>query len=239
MAFDPTSVLVPVISAASGYVVAQVNSRVASARELRARRAADRRGVLDPLARAAESLGWKTKTVMEKLAEPQEGTGGLSWMLQSFHRAKHPDGSPSDYGYWCNGEGFFVMSTIYATALYFSYATQARRQYVGERALVQLIDAVSDAYAQGFGIYHMIQESIGHCLAVRSAPELTYRPFCERFYREDERLWFLRILDYYRTIDKRAPEARVAVCNSLNGLLTYLVQTAQLDARNPFAPKAR
>ncbi len=216
-------------------VLAQYNARGAAKRDENARRIADRLGFLDPLARGAESLGWKLKTIREKLETPRDGKGGLQWMLDQFHLAKHPAGTATDHGWWCNGEGFFATSTIYATAVFFAHSTRVRREYVGEEQLVKLLDKVSDAFASDSGIYHLVQDSVGQCTPAPSGRELSYREFCTRLYEEEERLWFLGVLDYYRQIDKKPPSELNAVRSALSDLLDYLSKTAKLNARNPFA----
>ena len=219
-------------------VAVRIKDKKAEAREQEARRSAERLGLLDPLARAAATLAWKFKTIQVKVQEGSEGSGGVHWMRQQFHLVKHPEGSAKEFGYWCNSEGFFAVSTVYATAVYFANSTRVRREYLAEQRLVRLLDAVSDSFASGVGIHHLIQDSVGQCVAASGPGELTYRQFCERIYHEDERLWFLGVLDYYREIDKRPLHERAAVCEALSALISYLTKTARTDTRNPFTGDA-
>jgi hypothetical protein len=69
--------------------------------------------------------------------------------------------------------------------------------------------------------------------------EPSYREFCERIYREEERPWFLGVLDYYREVEKKMESERAAIRNALGELLVYLSKEARIDVRNPFAVGAR
>jgi hypothetical protein len=224
----------PVLTGACGVLAGQYTVRRTTKRDEEAHRLANRLAFLDPLARAGETLGWKLKTVEEKIRMNSSGSGGLGWMLDQFHRVKHPEGTAKDHAYWCNGEGFFAASTVFATAVYFAHATRARREYLNEGELVAHLDAVSDAFAHSRGIYHMVQESVGECVLEPSGRESTYRQFCERIYREEERPWFLGVLDYYREADKKSDGERAGIRRALSGLLVYLPTIARVDVRDPF-----
>jgi hypothetical protein len=224
----------PVLTGACGVLAGQYASRRTDRRKEDAHRLANRLAFLDPLAHAGEAVGWKLKTVAEKIRENSSGSGGLAWMLAQFHRVKEPQGSARDHAYWCNGEGFFAVSTVYATVIYFARAARARREYLNEDALVTHLDAVSDAFAHPRGIFHLVQESVAECMLGAPDREPSYREFCERIYREEERPWFLGVLDYYREVDKKTEAERAGIRTAVGALLVYLPKVARIDVRNPF-----
>jgi hypothetical protein len=236
----PTQVFLLVVTGLcagfGGILSAQFAAWLSAGKDKKARQTADRLELLDPLSQAAESLGWKLRTIADKIRENKAGNGGLQWMLGQFHGVKHQTRTETDYANWCNGEGFFAVSTVYATAILFATAMHVRRKYISDTRLVKHLDAVSDALAEGYGIYHMIQDSVGENVTMPSGQLLTYRLFCERLHQEQERAWFLNVIDYYREVDKKSEVQRAAVRNALNELLTYLPTVAKVDVRNPFAP---
>ena len=224
----------PLLTGACGVLAGQYTTRRAARREDESRQLANRLGYLDPLARAGETLAWKLKTVAEKIRDNSHGSGGLAWMLGQFHKIKHAEGTAKDHAYWCNGEGFFAVSTVYATAVFFAHARRARREYLKEERLVRRLDAVSEAFAHDRGIYHLVQDSVGQCVLQAPGREPTYREFCERIYIEEERPWFLGVLDYYREVDKKSEKERAGIREALGALLEYLPSVARIDVRNPF-----
>jgi hypothetical protein len=54
-------------------------------------------------------------------------------------------------------------------------------------------------------------------------------------FNEEERLWFLNMLDYFREIDKKTADQRQAIMTALHELLTYLQKTTGAKVNDPFA----
>jgi hypothetical protein len=200
---------------------------------------------LDPLRIAAENFAWKLDTVEQKIRKHEPGGGGLEWMLRTFHYVKEPTmilpgKNPSfvEYGWWCNGEGFFAVSTIYAAAIYFLHARRARRECAKNIELMQKLDAVRIALGHEFGVYVMLQDSMGEYVGDVRGIEIGYRQFCTKLFNEEERLWFLNLLDYFREIDKKTADQRHAIMSALHDLLTYLQRITRSSVNDPFLQAA-
>jgi hypothetical protein len=80
----------------------------------------------------------------------------------------------------------------------------------------------------------MLQDSMGEYVGDEKGMEIGYRQFCTKLFHEDERLWFLNLLDYFREIDKKTPEQRRKIMNALHELLTYLKETTGSEIADPF-----
>ena len=247
---DPiwVELVIPVLTAVCGaltaFVVAQYQSSRTSRKELLAKQAAVQFAYLDPLRMAAESLAWKFFNIEQKIRENKPESGGLEWMLRMFHYVKEPreylnrELSFTDYSAWCNGEGFFAVSTIYAAAVYLLHARRARRECVKDIELMRNLEAVRHALGHEYGIYVMLQDSMGEYVADEKGMEIGYRQFCTRLFHEEERLWFLNLMDYFRDISKKTAEQRGAIMLSLHNLLAYLGQTTGIQADDPLAQGA-
>jgi len=234
-------VLTAVCGALAGFVITQYQNSRTSRKEATAKKAEIQFTFLDPLRIAAENLAWKFFNIEQKIRKNESGSGGLEWMRGTFLRVKEPreifptrDPSYAEYGLWCNGEGFFAVSTIYAAAIYFLHARRARRECATNIALVQKLDGVRLALGHEYGVYVMLQDSMGEYVGDEKGMEIGYRQFCTKLFHEDERLWFLNLLDYFREIDKKTPEQRRKIMNALHELLTYLKETTGSEIADPF-----
>lgn len=217
------------VSAALGTLVVAQYQKSRTAREAsRAKDTADRLKYLDPLRLATENLAWKLFNIEQKIQQRKPGSGGLDWMLHTFHCAKEPreilgrDPSKQEFAYWCNGEGFFAVSTIFVVAMYFFHARRARREYTDDKELVQKLDAVRVALGHEYGIYTLLQDSIGEYVSGEDKMEIGFRAFCTKMYEQEERLWLLNVLDYFREINKKTDAQRSAIYAAVNDLLLYL-----------------
>jgi len=78
---------------------------------------------LDPLRVAAADLAERMVEIHEKVISPNqlppEHPDSVAQMTRRFHQVKHPEDrepearSPLGHIYWCNGEGYFAMSSNY------------------------------------------------------------------------------------------------------------------------------
>ena len=237
--------VIPVLTAVCGALGALVVAQYQSSRSSRRQRAAEQAAVqfayIDPLRMAAENLAWKFYGIEKKVEKREAGSGGLEWMRQVFHCVKEPgeilggrNPTFTEYGYWCNGEGFFAVSTIYATAVYFLHARRTRRACSKEVELMRRLEGVRIALGHEFGIYVMLQDSVGEYVEDEQGMEIGYRRFCAKLYSEEDRAWFLNVLDYYREIDEKTVEQRRVIMTALRDLLTCLEHTTGIAVRDPF-----
>ena len=228
------------VSAALGAMVVSQYQKAKSARETSvAKEISNRLKYLDPLRLATENLAWKLFAIEQKIQQKKPGSGGLDWMLNTFHCVKEPQEilhktpSTTEFAFWCNGEGFFAVSTIYVTAIYFYQARRTRREYTDDKELVQKLDAIRVSFGHEYGIYAVLQDSIGEYMCADDKMEIGYRTFCMKMYQEEERLWLLNVLDYFREIDKKTDAQRFAISSAVNDLLSYLGQKTSMIVHLP------
>ncbi len=234
-------VLVPLLTSAIAALGTLVAAQFAIARKARRQRAAEEQSFqlqdLGPLQIAAQNLASKLATIEEKIVRHQQGTGGLEWMRHVFHCVKEPQeilGRPpsqEEYAYWCNGEGFFAVSTIYALAIYLLHARRARREVPKHLDLVRRLEEVRLAMGHEYGIYVMLQDSIGEYVADKHGMPVGYRDFCTMLLDREQRPWFLNALDYFRDIDRKTPEQRGRIQTALRDLLAFLAQATGLPVQ--------
>src|SRR3954451_16289904 len=137
------------VSATLGTLFVSQWKAVKDAKEVSAsEQAATRLKFLDPLRLATEDLTWKWWVIEGKIREHRPGSGGLDWMVNTFHCIKEPQEilhrplSEKEFCFWCNGEGFFSVSAIYVTAVYFHHAWRTRREYIIDKELIMKLDTV-------------------------------------------------------------------------------------------------
>lgn len=228
------------ISAALGtLVVAQFQKSRQALEASRAKDAADRLKYLDPLRLATENLAWKLFTIEQKIQQRKPGSGGLDWLLYTFHCVKEPreilNRAPSkqEFTYWCNGEGFFAVSTIFVVALYFFHAKKARREYTEDKDLIKKLDTVRVAFGHEYGIYVLLQDSIGEYMSGEDKLEIGFRAFCTKMYEEEELLWLINVFDYFREISRKTDAQRSAIYVAVNDLLLFLGRKTSMEVLLP------
>ena len=107
---------------------------------------------------------------------------------------------------WFTGEGCYLASTAYLTACLFAWMDRISKNHpfleLQQRAdteLTGLMANVQRAFLQDFGIYSVLQATIGHQMWDQHEDRLiTYREFCALLCNFDDFVWFERIFVYYR-----------------------------------------
>jgi hypothetical protein len=75
---------------------------------------------------------------------------------------------------------------------------------------------------------------MGEYVGDEKGMEIGYRQFCTKLFAEQERLWFVNLLDYYGEIEKKSPEDRKSIMIALRELLTHLKHRTRIQADDPF-----
>lgn len=187
-------------------------------------RAATRLNYLDPLLVSARDYAERLGHIQEKV---ESGGDHLKWMCYQFDQVKeNPRTDLTSHIKWCNGEGYFAVSTNYLTAVYFFQATKLRREYATSalspseaRTLLENVLIVRRALGGINGIWETLQDSAGDYVRCEDGTLLRYRKFCEQIFKVEERAYILRVLDFYREIHERTDEQRKRMIQSLNDLI--------------------
>jgi hypothetical protein len=189
--------------------------------------------VLNPLLIAAEDLLDRIADVRRRRKDP----AGREAMQRWFRALKDSAGQDRErVARWANDEGYFAMSTLYVTALYFHYAATIRRDFPflelaagGETTLLARLSQVRLSIGGKFGVWEAMQDSLGAYLAGQDAVK-NYREFCEMLIDEKESAWFNRLADFYRDIDKKLEDHLANVEDSLGELIAFLRESLQIAA---------
>lgn len=106
---------------------------------------------------------------------------------------------------WFNGYGSYLISSCYMTARLFYQLDKIRQElsYLrlskkDDTELITLITILSRCFRQDYGVYYLLQPSIGNDMYLASEKRLiTYREFCQVLKNPENRVWFDRLLNFY------------------------------------------
>lgn len=106
---------------------------------------------------------------------------------------------------WFNSYGCYLISSCYMTARLFYQLDKIRQElsYLrlskkDDTELITLITILSRCFRQDYGIYYLIQPSIGNDMYLANEKRLiTYREFCQMLQNPETRVWFDRLLNFY------------------------------------------
>jgi hypothetical protein len=151
-------------------------------------------------------------------------------MLEWFKKIKNYNRQDKNsFATWANDEGYYAMSTLYITAVYFSYATKIRQQlpYIevtpgDNKTLLYHIADVRISIGGKYGIWETIQDSLGSYVINKENSIYNYRQFCEDIINANDYIWFNRLIDFYCDIDKKLKEHLENIELSLKELINFL-----------------
>ncbi|NEQ47212.1 MAG: hypothetical protein F6K00_28195 [Leptolyngbya sp. SIOISBB] len=111
---------------------------------------------------------------------------------------------------WFNNHGCYLISSCYITARLFYYLDKVRIDLTylklsqkDDTELISQVTILSRFFRQGYGIYYLLQPSIGNDIYLASEQRLmTYREFCQLLQNPEARVWFDRLLNFYIEMGK-------------------------------------
>ncbi|MEO1590439.1 MAG: hypothetical protein AAFU71_04000 [Cyanobacteria bacterium J06632_22] len=134
---------------------------------------------------------------------------------------------------WFNGHGCYLISSCYLTARLFYQLDKVRQDlsYLrlsqkNDTELITLITILSRHFGQDYGIYYLIQPSIGTDMYLAEQDRLiTYREFCQRLQDANTRVWFDRLLAFYiATAQGKNPKRVENILGAIQNLSLFLDQ---------------
>lgn len=151
----------------------------------------------------------------------------VSWFMEI---RKNNRTNRESFEFWANDEGYFAMSTLYITAVYFAYAGKIRIELPfielspgDDKALLSHLSNVRTAIGGTYGIWETIQDSLGSYLINKEDSTIkNYREFCDNIIDKSKYIWFNRLIDFYRDIDKKLEEHIAGIESSLQALVDFL-----------------
>ena len=235
---DSTKVLLtlfvsPVLGAIAGLVTTQYKLRQEREIDRDKEKEHIRLKILNPLLIACEDLLERMTDIKRRRNDPLKRDDMKRW----FRDVKDKRGQdPDSFAYWANDEGYFAMSTLYITAVYFYYAGTIRRDFPffelvqgGESTLLSRLSEARVSIGGKFGIWEAMQDSLGAYLDADGTVK-NYREFCEMIISEPQAVWFNRLIDFYRDIHLKLEDQLGNIEHSLEGLSAFLRRNLQVMA---------
>ncbi|MEG4033383.1 hypothetical protein QUA03_06085 [Microcoleus sp. S36b_A4] len=195
-------VLTAIISAFTSVLVVLVTYGLNSYRENKAKdkQEADRivSTYLNPLRFYLVENYFRLSEILKKIANDGEKNEKLLYITNVKEISEQ---SPE----WFNNYGCYLISSCYMTARLFYQLDKIRQElsYLrlskkDDTELITLITILSRCFRQDYGIYYLIQPSIGNDMYLASEKRLiTYREFCQLLQNPESRVWFDRLLNFY------------------------------------------
>lgn len=186
---------------------------------------------LQPLLVAAQDLLERITDIRRRRMNDREKIRMMQWFTKVKTESKADKNS---FAFWANDEGYFAVSTLYITAVYFSYASKIRREFPfiqlssgDNKALLYRIADVRFSIGGKFGIWEALQDSLGRYLINDDGSIKNYRNFTEAISSADA-VWFNRLIDFYQDIDKKLEDHLENIESSLESLIEFLSGNLQV-----------
>lgn len=224
-------ILTSVISAVLGILTALATTHYKTKKQQRLEKEKEKDQIrlkyLNPLLVASIDYHERMVDIKERRRDEDKKNKLVTWFreIKTNNRANQ-----QLFEYWVNDEGFFAMSTLYVTAVYLFYAGQIRRELPfielapgDDKALLIHLSKVRAAIGGKWGIWENIQDSIGAYLGDETHKRvMSYRGFCNMLIDKSEMVWFNRLIDFYRDIDKKTEEHIDKIVTSVQALIYFL-----------------
>jgi hypothetical protein len=194
--------LTAIISAVTSILVVLVTYGLNSYREAKAKekQEADRiiSAYLNPLRFYLVENYFRLAEILNRIAQE----GGKHEALLYVTDAKEISDQSAE---WFNSYGCYLISSCYMTARLFYQLDKTRQElsYLrlsknDDTELITLITILSRYFGQDYGMYYLIQPSIGNDMYLASEKRIiTYREFCQMLQKPEMRVWFDRLLNFY------------------------------------------
>lgn len=219
-----------VLSSAFGVLAALLTTLYKFRKERQAAREKEKEHIrlkfLNPLLVSSEDFLDRLMDIKRRRKNPANAKKMQCWFQTIKH---HQSLDHRQLAMWANDEGYFAMSTLYITALYFHHAGRIRRDfpfielsYGGEAALLSRLSDVRGAIGGKFGIWEALQDSLGAYVEAPEGRVKNYRQMCEMIISDSEALWFNRLMDFYRDIHLKLDDHLDNIERALKELIRFL-----------------
>lgn len=195
-------ILTAIISAATSVLVVLITYGLNAYRESKSKEKQETKQIvanyLNPLRFYLVENYFRLAEILQKLAQ----NNGRYEALLYVANAKDISEQTAE---WFNEHGCYFTSACYMTARLFYQLDKIRQElsYLqltkeDDTELITLITLLSRCFRQDYGIYYMIQPSIGNDMYLAQEKRLiTYREFCQLLQNPETRVWFDRLLIFY------------------------------------------
>ncbi len=150
-------------------------------------------------------------------------------LLYVNHPAEVSDQDPL----WFTETGCYLVSSCYITACLFFALKQVRDNlpYLrlsrhSDTELMTLVFQVSRAFLQDFGIYYVMQPSIGQDVYLTAQQRLmTYREFCGFLQDPTQRVWCDRLIQFYLDVGQGRRQRNLTAALTAIQTLSHFLDT--------------
>ncbi len=220
-----TLILTPLLGVVAAFYTTRYKLRQEREDEREKEKEHIRLKILNPLLIAAEDLLDRLADIERRRKDPAKRGDMVRWFAQVKSLPRDDAGR---LAFWANDEGYFAMSTLYVTGVYFYYASTIRRDFPffelaggGESTLLSHLSDARLAIGGKFGIWEAMQDSLGAYLAKDGAVK-NYRQFCEMIIDKKEAPWLNRLVDFYRDVHMKLDDQLGNIDHSLRALIAFL-----------------
>ena len=181
---------------------------------------------LNPLRINAQDLYERMSEISKQLENPEK----INILEYNFGKIKENDiNNKESFASWCNGDGYYYVSTLYITNVYFSSASKIRFELPfiqlspdDDQALLTYLQKVRKAFGGEYGIWEIIQDSLGDYIKEQDGSIMNYKEFCQELIDKNKYIWFLNLIDFYRDIKDKKNHEVEKVKTELSNLINFL-----------------
>lgn len=236
-------VLTLIISALTGFMAAnsrlkefQSKTEILQILEKKRKEEKNRIQYLNPLRTSAEDLVKRLEEVKKKMTVEEQ----KRFVLESFKRVnKNEIAKRVEFDEWCNIEGYFAMSTLYITSVYFFRANKLRYEFPSaqldpsqDEVLLQRLSKIRVFFGEEYGIWETIQDSIGSYIKKLDGSLMNYKEFCGLVADSNNHVWFLSLINFYASFNLKLKDEVSRLILSLEDLINFLVSTQKVKKPN-------
>ena len=194
--------LTAIISAVTSVLVVFVTYSLNSHREAKLKEKRDYERVvstyLNPLRLSLVENYFRLSEILASVSE-------LDGKHEAFLYVDNAEEVSEQTSQWFNNHGCYLISSCYITARLFYHLDKVRLDlsYLklspkDDTELISQVTILSRYFRQGYGIYYLLQPSIGNDIYLAGEERLmTYREFCQLLQDSEARVWFDRLLIFY------------------------------------------
>jgi hypothetical protein len=186
---------------------------------------------LNPLYISSKDLSTRLNDINSKL----EGNNEKEIMLNNFRYFDENTIVNEHFGNWCNSDGYFCISTLYLTSVYFLHASRVRFELPfiqlspnEDRKLLAHLSKVREAFGGRFGIWEIIQDSIGTYIKKDNNSVMNYREFCKEISDKSKFIWFGNLIGFYKDVGGKKPHELKESISALKELLQFLEEAQKI-----------
>jgi hypothetical protein len=211
----------------SAFITTKIAEQTKQKEQQEKRKEKVRISYLNPLYIACDEFLDRLRYIEEIL---QKSDDAAQKDIASFKFIKNYDRTNNKQFYkWCNGEGYFAISSLYITVIYLCKASRIRSElpFVGlssdnDKKLLEHLAEVRQSLGRRYGIWEVNQDSLGSYVTKADGKIMNYREFCELIVDEHSSIWFLTLFDFYSDISKKKDYEVKATIASLEKLKKFL-----------------